>query len=65
MEVYEVSPAVNKVANDTPDLVEPYTAPEPRQPSNGRNPAQDKAGEGQRAGLAVLTRAISRSWCWE
>jgi putative SOS response-associated peptidase YedK len=27
MEVYEVSPAVNKVANDTPDLVEPYTAP--------------------------------------
>ena len=26
MEVYEVSPAVNKVANDTPDLVEPYTA---------------------------------------
>jgi putative SOS response-associated peptidase YedK len=27
MEVYEVSPAVNKVANDTPDLIEPYTAP--------------------------------------
>ncbi len=27
MEVYEVSPAVNKVTNDTPDLVEPYTAP--------------------------------------
>lgn len=26
MEVYEVSPAVNKVDNDTPDLVEPYTA---------------------------------------
>lgn len=27
MEVYEVSPAVNKVANDAPELVEPYTAP--------------------------------------
>jgi putative SOS response-associated peptidase YedK len=27
MEVYEVSPMVNKVTNDTPDLVEPYTAP--------------------------------------
>ncbi len=25
MEVYEVSPAVNKVANDAPELVEPYT----------------------------------------
>ncbi len=32
MEVYEVSPAVNKVANDSPDLVGPHTAgdePEP------------------------------------
>ena len=28
MEVYEVSPAVNKVANDSPELVEPYTAPD-------------------------------------
>lgn len=27
MEVYEVSPAVGRVANDSPDLVEPYTAP--------------------------------------
>ena len=26
MEVYEVSPAVNKVTNDAPDLLEPYTA---------------------------------------
>jgi putative SOS response-associated peptidase YedK len=25
MEVYEVSPAVNKVANDSPELIEPYT----------------------------------------
>jgi putative SOS response-associated peptidase YedK len=27
MEVYEVSPAVNKVTNDSPDLTESYTAP--------------------------------------
>jgi putative SOS response-associated peptidase YedK len=27
MEVYEVSPAVNRVANDSPELLEPYTAP--------------------------------------
>jgi len=27
MDVYEVSPAVNKFANDSPELVEPYTAP--------------------------------------
>ena len=27
MEVYEVSPAVNKVANDSPELVVPYTSP--------------------------------------
>jgi putative SOS response-associated peptidase YedK len=27
MEVFEVSPAVNKVTNDSPDLTEPYTAP--------------------------------------
>ena len=27
MEVYEVSPAVNKVANDSPELIEPYAAP--------------------------------------
>ncbi len=34
MDVYEVSPAVNKVANDTPELLAPYTAPpEPETPS--------------------------------
>lgn len=27
MEVYEISPAVNRVANDTPALIEPYSAP--------------------------------------
>ncbi len=27
MEVYEISPAVNKVANDSPELIAPYTAP--------------------------------------
>ena len=37
MEVYEVSPAVNKVANDSPELVEPYTAP-PEAEQPGRKP---------------------------
>ena len=26
MEVYEISPAVNRVANDSPELLEPYSA---------------------------------------
>jgi putative SOS response-associated peptidase YedK len=43
MEVYEVSPAVNKVANDTPDLIEPYTAPdeEPAPPPRRKRAAGD------------------------
>lgn len=43
MEVYEVSPAVNKVANDTPDLIEPYTAPaeQPAPPPRRRRAASD------------------------
>jgi putative SOS response-associated peptidase YedK len=28
MEAYEISPAVNRVANDGPELLEPYTAPD-------------------------------------
>ena len=39
MEVYEVSPAVNKVANDSPELVEPYAAPlEAEQPERQPRP---------------------------
>jgi putative SOS response-associated peptidase YedK len=43
MEVYEVSPAVNKVANDTPDLIEPYAAPadEPAPPPRRKRAASD------------------------
>jgi putative SOS response-associated peptidase YedK len=43
MEVYEVSPAVNKVANDTPDLIEHYTAPaeQPAPPPRRRRAASD------------------------
>ncbi len=33
MEVCEVSPAVNKVANDTPDLIKPYTPLENSEPA--------------------------------
>ena len=45
MEVYEVSPAVNKVANDTPELVEPFSgegAPPAAAPKPKR---QKKAGD--------------------
>lgn len=48
MEVYEVSPAVNKVVNDTPDLAEPYTSPENPEPallSRRRRTARD-SGQG-------------------
>ena len=46
MEVYEVSPAVNKAVNDTPDLVEPYTPPpEAEQPPRARRRAND-SGQG-------------------
>lgn len=48
MEVYEVSPAVNKVANDTPDLVEPYTAPSPEaeQPERPKRKRTADSGQG-------------------
>jgi putative SOS response-associated peptidase YedK len=39
VEAYEISPAVNRVANDSPDLVEPYTAP----PDAPAKPAKPKA----------------------
>jgi putative SOS response-associated peptidase YedK len=46
MEVYEVSLAVNKVTNDTPDLVEPYTAPpEAERPLRTKRRAND-SGQG-------------------
>ena len=33
MEVYEVSPAVNKVANDSPELIDPQAAPREAEPA--------------------------------
>ncbi len=40
LEVIEVSPAVNRVANDSPALIEPYSAPaEPAAPTEERRPA--------------------------
>ena len=40
MEVYEISPAVNRVANDSPDLHEPYnaSAAEPQKPVRRTRP---------------------------
>jgi putative SOS response-associated peptidase YedK len=34
-DAYEISPAVNRVANDTPELLEPYTAPPAGESSTG------------------------------
>ena len=49
MAVHEVSPAVNRVANDSPELVEPYTAPleaaPPSKPAAKPKPAED-SGQG-------------------
>jgi hypothetical protein len=28
MDAYEISPAINRVVNDGPDVLEPYTAPD-------------------------------------
>ena len=49
MEVYEISPAVNHVANDSPDLIEPYTAPPepPTAVSAPRARAKPKQDTGQ------------------
>jgi len=50
MEVYEVSPAVNKVANDTPELVVPYTSPPEEErpaPKPRPKPARRAADNGQ------------------
>ena len=48
MEVYEVSPAVNKATNDSPELVEPYTAPQayrqPRPPAKAKRCVDDGQG---------------------
>jgi putative SOS response-associated peptidase YedK len=47
MDVYEVSPAVNKVTNDTSDLVEPYAAPpEAEQPFPTRRKRAADSGQG-------------------
>ena len=59
MEVYEISPAVNRVANDSPELLEPYSA----DAAASRAPAEAKAARpqaapgGHRPGLAVLMAA--------
>ena len=54
MEVYEVSPAVNKVTNDTPDLVEPYTALPEAERSSG---SQRGKSAGTTAGRARCSSA--------
>lgn len=49
MEVYEISPAVNKVANDSAELLQPYTAPpeppvEPKPAARPKRAADDRQG---------------------
>jgi putative SOS response-associated peptidase YedK len=49
IEAYEISPAVNKVANDSPDLIAPYTAPatEAVEPEKPKAKARAKKDDGQ------------------
>jgi hypothetical protein len=44
MEVYEVSPAVNKVANDTSALLKPFAAPSEPAPLPAARRAKPTAG---------------------
>jgi putative SOS response-associated peptidase YedK len=49
MEVYEISPAVNKVVNDSAELLQPYTAPpeppvEPKPAARPKRAADDRQG---------------------
>ena len=50
MEVYEISPAVNKVDNDTPDLLEPYTAP-PEAPPEPRSRSKRRVSDSGQGSL--------------
>ena len=54
MEVYEISPAVNRVANDAPSLLEPYNADEAPPPRRRRSPLEARQ-PATLARLAVLT----------
>ena len=51
LEAYEVSTAVNRTANDSPQLVEPNTAaqrdPVPKRAASGRPPARARKDDGQ------------------
>ncbi len=53
MEVYEISPAVNRVANDAPALLEPYSADEAAA-AEAEPPAPRRRRRGYRAGLPIL-----------
>ena len=58
MEVYEVSPAVNKVANDSIALIEPYAAPLDVEQPEPRSRTKRAADSGQ----GSLFLVIFRSW---
>ncbi len=55
-EAYEISPLVNRVANDGPQVLEPYTAPDsetttpqpkPAKPKPAKKPARENKSDGQ------------------
>jgi putative SOS response-associated peptidase YedK len=47
MEVYEISPAVNRVANDAPSLLEPYSVNEPPEETRSSSHRRPPADTGQ------------------
>ena len=62
MEVYEISPAVNRVANDAPALHEPYNADAVGPPAEKAEAGTEEAADfGQRAGLVILIGRRYRS----
>jgi hypothetical protein len=41
MEAYEISPAINRVVNDGPEVLEPYTAPDAAEPPKPKRKRTD------------------------
>ena len=58
LEAYEVSSAVNRTANDSPNLLEPLREPEIAEAAPAAT-KREKRKERRRAGLVVLIRASS------
>ena len=57
LDTYEVSTAVNRTANDNPELVERYAAPAQAEAAPQADTPRAKRKNEQRAGVAILMSA--------